>query len=84
MRDPDSTMACAERAEALIHRQPPSMLLTLSQSYRPTGQTGKYMAVAEEGLDLLPAPQPGSLKPRLRKLLELFSKETKRTRFLKQ
>ena len=70
LRDPQFAAASAERAVALNHRKTPSMLLTLAQAYRATGQTGKSRAVANEGLALLPAPQPGSVKPRIRRLLE--------------
>jgi hypothetical protein len=71
LRDPSFAVSCAERAVALTHRRVPSMLLTLAQAYRATGQAEKSRATATEGLALLPAPQPGSAKPRLRKLLEI-------------
>jgi tetratricopeptide (TPR) repeat protein len=71
LRDPRFAAACAERAVALNHRKTPSMLLTLAQAYRASGQTEKSRATASEALALLPAPQPGSAKPRIRKLLEL-------------
>jgi tetratricopeptide (TPR) repeat protein len=71
LRDPRFAIACAERAVALSHRKTPSMLLTLAQAYRASGQTEKSRATASEALALLPAPQPGSVKPRIRKLLEL-------------
>ena len=71
LRDPRFAVACAERAVALSHRKTPSMLLTLAQAYRASGQTEKSRATASEALALLPAPQPGSAKPRIRKLLEL-------------
>jgi tetratricopeptide (TPR) repeat protein len=71
LRDPQFAAACAERAVALNHRKTPSMLLTLAQAYRASGQTEKSRATANEALALLPAPQPGSAKPRIRKLLEL-------------
>ena len=70
-RDPLFSVSCAERAVALTHRKLPSMLLTLAQSYRAIGQIDKSRATAKEGLALLPASQPGSAKPRLRKLLEI-------------
>jgi hypothetical protein len=47
------------------------MLLTLAQAYRASGQREKSRATASEALALLPAPQPDSVKPRIRKLLEL-------------
>jgi tetratricopeptide (TPR) repeat protein len=71
MRNPQFAIACAERAVALSHRRIPSMLLTLAQAYRASGQIEKSRTVAKEGLALLPAPQPDSVKPRIRKLLEL-------------
>jgi tetratricopeptide (TPR) repeat protein len=71
LRDPQFSVSCAERAASLSHRQSPSTLLTLARAYRAAGQIGKSRATAKEGLALLPAPQPGSVKPRLRKLLEI-------------
>jgi hypothetical protein len=49
----------------------PSMLLTLAQAYRASGQIEKSRTTATEGLALLPALQPGGVKPRIRKLLEI-------------
>jgi len=71
LRDPQFAVACAERAVTLSYRKNPSMLLTLAQAYGAAGQTEKSLAVANEGLALLPAPQPESVKPRIRKLLEI-------------
>ena len=71
LRDPLFAVACAERAVSLNHRKTPSMLLTLTQAYRASGQAEKSRATAREALALLPAPQPGNAKPRIRKLLEL-------------
>jgi serine/threonine protein kinase len=71
LRDPQFAVSCAERAVALGHRQTPSMLLTLAQAYRASGQIEKSRATAREGLALLAPLQPGSVKPRLRKLLEI-------------
>jgi tetratricopeptide (TPR) repeat protein len=71
LRDPHFAVSSAERAASLSHRQSPAMLLTLAQAYRAAGQTGKSQAAAKEGLALLPAFQPGSVKPRIRKLLEI-------------
>jgi hypothetical protein len=70
LKDPRLAVSCAERAVALTHRRMPSRLLTLAQAYRAAGQIEKSRAAAREGLALLPAPQPGSVKPRIRKLLE--------------
>jgi hypothetical protein len=69
-KDPLFSVSCAERAVTLTHRKLPSMLLTLAQAYRAAGQIDKSRSAAQEGLALLPASQPGSTKPRLRKLLE--------------
>jgi tetratricopeptide (TPR) repeat protein len=71
LRDPQFAVSCSERAVALSHRQMPSLLLTLAQAYRASGQIEMSRATAREGLALLPATQPGSLIPRLRKLLEI-------------
>jgi tetratricopeptide (TPR) repeat protein len=71
LREPKTALNFAGRAVALTHGKSPSMLLTLAQAYRETGQIEKSRATAREGLALLPAPQPGSVKPRIRKLLEI-------------
>jgi tetratricopeptide (TPR) repeat protein len=71
LRDPQFALSCAERATALTHRKTPSILLTLAQAYRATGQIDKSRATAKEGLALLPALLPGAIKPRLRKQLEI-------------
>ena len=70
LRDPQFALACAQRAVALGHGQRPSDLLTLAQAYRASGQIDKGRATARQGMALLPAIQPGSTKPRIRKLLE--------------
>jgi hypothetical protein len=77
LREPQFAVSCSERAVTLNHRKTPSMLLTLAQAYRASGQTEKSRATASEALALLPAPQPGSAKPRIRKLLELQLKAGK-------
>jgi serine/threonine protein kinase len=71
LREPKTALTLAGRAVALTHGKSPSMLLTLAQAYRATGQIEKSRATAREGLALLPALQPGSVKPRVRKLLEI-------------
>jgi tetratricopeptide (TPR) repeat protein len=71
LRDPQFAVTCAERAVSLSHRQSPAMLMTLAQSYRANSQIEKSRATANEGLALLPALNPGSTKPRIRKLLEI-------------
>ena len=71
LRNSQFALSCAERATALTHRKVPSMLLTLAQAYRADGQLEKSRATANEGLALLPALKPGSIKPRIRTLLEI-------------
>ncbi len=71
LRDPAFALACAERAVALNHRQSPSQLLILAEAYRATGQIDQSRAAAEEGLALLSPLDPGSVKPNIRKLLEI-------------
>ena len=71
LKDPGFAVSCAERSVALTHRRMPSRLLTLAQAYRAAGQIEKSRATAREGLALLPSVQPGSVKPRIRKLLEI-------------
>jgi hypothetical protein len=48
----------------------PSGLLALAQAYRACGQIEKSRITAKEGLALLPAFQPGSIKPNICKRLE--------------
>jgi hypothetical protein len=71
LRNPSFALACAERAVALNHRQRPSELLILAQAYRAAGQIDRSRAAAEEGLALLPPLELGSVKPNIRKLLEI-------------
>jgi len=71
LREPKTALVFAGRAVTLTHAKAPSMLLTLAQAYRAAGQIDKSRATAREALALLPMPQPGSGKPRLRKLLEI-------------
>jgi len=71
LRDPGFAVSCAEREVALSHGKKPSLLLTLAQAYRASGQIEKSRAAAKEGLALLPALQPGNVKPHIRKLLEI-------------
>jgi tetratricopeptide (TPR) repeat protein len=70
LRDPSLAVQWAERGVELSHRKTPSWLLSLAQAYRAAGQQEKSRAAAREGLALLPALQPGSIKPNIRKLLE--------------
>jgi hypothetical protein len=71
LRDPRLAVSYAERAVELSQRRLPSRLLILAQAYRAAGQPAKSQAAAKEGLALLPASQPGSVKSRTRKLLEI-------------
>jgi tetratricopeptide (TPR) repeat protein len=75
LKDPKLAVSCAERAVLLTHRRLPFKLLTLAQAYRATGQREKSLAAAREGLALLPAPQPGSVTSRIRKLLEIQARQ---------
>ena len=70
LRNPQLAVSCAEREVAMSHATTPSKLLTLAQAYRASGQIEKGRATAMTGLALLPALQPGSVKPNVRKLLE--------------
>ena len=71
LRDPQLAVSYAERAVTLTDQRLPSRLLTLARAYRAAGQMEKSRAAAKEGLALLPAVQPGRVKPRIRKLLEI-------------
>jgi eukaryotic-like serine/threonine-protein kinase len=70
LRDPKFAVSSAEREVAMSHRKMPFRLLTLAQAYRASGDKEKGLAAAREGLALLPAVPPGSVKPNIRKLLE--------------
>jgi hypothetical protein len=71
LRDPQLAVTWAERGVALSHRKTPSWLLSLAQAYRASSQIEKSRATANEALALLPPLQPGSVKPTIRKLLEI-------------
>jgi predicted Ser/Thr protein kinase len=71
LRDPQLAVTYAERSVTLSHRKMPARLLTLAQAYSASGNTEMSRAAASEGLALLPTPQPGSVNPRLRRLLEI-------------
>jgi tetratricopeptide (TPR) repeat protein len=70
LRNPQFALACAEREVAMSRGKIPSGLLTLAQAYRASGQIEKSRITAKEGLALLPALQPGSIKPNICKQLE--------------
>ncbi len=71
LADPAFALQCAQRGVALSHRRTPSWLLLLAQAYRANGQPDQSRAAAKEGLALLPPPQLGAPKSRMRKLLEI-------------
>ena len=71
LKDPSFALSCAERATALTHRKTLSIMVTLAQAYRATGQIEKSRATANEALAKLPTLLPGAIKPRLRKQLEI-------------
>jgi hypothetical protein len=71
LREPETALSFAERAVALTKGKSPSMLLTLAQAYRATGQIETSRAAARKALALLAPQQPGSAKPHLRELLEI-------------
>jgi hypothetical protein len=70
LRNPQFAVSCAEREVAMSRGKIPSRLLTLARAYRASGQMEKSRAIVDEGLALLPALVPGSVKPNIRKLLE--------------
>jgi tetratricopeptide (TPR) repeat protein len=74
LRDPHAALASAERGAALSLRKTPYWLLLLAEAYRANGQVDQSRAAAQEGLALLPLVQPGAVKSRIRKLLELQSR----------
>ena len=71
LRDPQFAVACAERGVALAQRKDPEWLLVLAQAHHAAGNVEMGHAAAQEGLVLLPAAQPGSPAPNIRKLLEI-------------
>ena len=71
LKDPQFALSCVERAAALTHRKTPSIMQTLAQAYRATGQVEKSRATANEALALLPPLRPGNVKTNIRKLLEI-------------
>jgi hypothetical protein len=73
LKDPQLAVTGAERAVTLSNRKLPPKLLTLAQAYRAACQVEKSRAAAKEGLALLPTPQQGSMKPRIRKLLDILA-----------
>jgi len=75
LRDAPTALRFALRAVTLSNRQTPTLLLTLAQAYRATGQLENSRATAKEGLALLAPVSPGGVRPRLRKLLELQTRE---------
>jgi len=76
LRNPQFAVSCAEREVAMSGGKIPSGLLTLAQAYRAAGQVEKGRAAAKQGLALLPALPPGSVKPNIRLQLE-FEAQTR-------
>ena len=64
----------AERMVALSGRKKASFLVTLAEAYKADGQGAKAVAVAKEGLTLLPAVAPGAAVPRNQKMLAELAK----------
>lgn len=77
LRNPALAVSFAERAVALSQGRRPSFLLTLTRAYRASGLKEKSRATASKALALLPAWQPGSVKPNIRKLLEVQMQESR-------
>jgi tetratricopeptide (TPR) repeat protein len=77
LKDTQFAVSCAEREVALTHRKDTQSLLSLARVYRATGQIEKSRDAANEGLALLPAQQPGSVKENMRKLLEIQAQAAK-------
>ena len=69
MRDSEGALTCAERGVTLTRHKDPSWLLSLAQGYRASGNPGKAVSSANEGLALLPN-DAADQNFRLRKLLE--------------
>jgi tetratricopeptide (TPR) repeat protein len=78
LRDPRFAVLCAERENAIGQGPTPAAWWTLARAYRAAGRIANARAAANRGLALLPAPQPGSVKPRLRKLLEFEAGQSTR------
>ncbi len=68
LRNTQATVACAQRLVAGTHRQDPGHLLLLARALRADGRLAEGIAVAKEGLALLPETAAGS-RPRLNRLL---------------
>ncbi len=64
----------AERLVALSQRKKAGYLITLAEAYQANGQKAKAVAVAKEGLALLPAVVPGAAIPRSQKMLADLAK----------
>jgi len=65
----------AEHMVALTQRKKAGYLITLAEAYRADGQKAKSIAVAKEGLALLPAVPPGVPIPRSQKVLADLAKQ---------
>jgi eukaryotic-like serine/threonine-protein kinase len=74
LRDTALNVRDAERMVALTQRKKAGYLLTLAYAYQADGQRAKSVAVAKEGLALLPAVAPGAAMPRNQKMLSDLAK----------
>ena len=70
LRNPQLSMAFAERLVALTHRRKPVFLLSLAQACRAAGQPEKAKETAREALALIPPLRPGATRTRVRIFLE--------------
>jgi hypothetical protein len=71
LRDTGFAIQCARRAAEAAAGKSPARQLDLAQAYRAAGQIDKSRAAAREGLALLLPMPPQSVKPKMRKLLEI-------------
>ena len=65
----------AEHMVALTQRKKAGYLITLAEAYQADGQKAKSIAVAKEGLALLPAVASGAVVPRSQKVLTKLAKQ---------
>jgi tetratricopeptide (TPR) repeat protein len=71
LRNPSQAVQFAKQMVTQTRGRKPAFILSLAQAYRSADQAEKARTTAREGLALLPAPKPGAIKPRLRRLLEV-------------
>ncbi len=70
LRNAPDTLDVAQRLTLATHRKHPDDLLLLARALRADGRIDAAVAVANEGLKLLPALPPGSTAPRLNRMLQ--------------